>query len=328
MNLRDSVIIVTGSATGLGAAIVKQVAGKGARVVINYTKSEKEAHETEAVCDYLGVESLLCKADISSDEDCRRLAAEAMEKWGRIDGLVNNAARSVFANNNDLETLTGQDFMDVYSVNVVGTYQMTRAAAPHMKAQGNGSIVNVSSISALTGAGSSIAYVASKGAFNTMTTALARALAPEIRVNAVLPGAFPSRWWGDGLGEEGAKALFEKFHQAQVPLKIRRGCGLSRQDSGLAAGRRRLHHRRDDQDRLRHAPAGLSTVGIGADVDGGNGLDLPENLDPVPMGHIRSVDIPGLSRYRRCGPARRCGPGPVTGRLGVRILMRGTWSVT
>ena len=218
MNLRDSVIIVTGSATGLGAAIVKQVAGKGARVVINYTKSEKEAHETEAVCDYLGVESLLCKADISVDADCRRMAAEAMEKWGRIDGLVNNAARSVFADNNDLETLSGQDFLDVYSVNVVGTYQMTRAAAPHIKAQGEGSIVNVSSISALTGAGSSIAYAASKGALNTMTTALSRALAPEIRVNAVLPSAFPSRWWADGLGEEGAKNLFEKL-TAQVPLK-------------------------------------------------------------------------------------------------------------
>jgi len=96
--------------------------------------------------------------------------------------------------------------------------QMTRAAAPHIKAQGEGSIVNVSSISALTGAGSSIAYAASKGALNTMTTALSRALAPEIRVNAVLPGAFPSRWWADGLGEEGAKNLFEKL-TAQVPLK-------------------------------------------------------------------------------------------------------------
>jgi len=217
MNLRDSVIIVTGSATGLGAAVVKQVAAKGARVVINYTKSEKEAHETEAVCDYLGVESLLCKADVSVDEDCRRIAAEAMEKWGRIDGLVNNAARSVFANNNDLESLSGQQFMDVYSVNVVGAYQMTRAAAPHIKAQGGGSIVNVSSISAITGSGSSIAYAASKGALNTMTTALARALAPEIRVNSVLPGAFPSRWWAEGLGEEGAKALFDKFTD-QVPL--------------------------------------------------------------------------------------------------------------
>ena len=218
MNLRDSVIIVTGSATGLGAAIEKQVAAKGARVAINYTASEKEAHETEAVCDYLGVESLLCKADVSVDEDCRRLAAEAMEKWGRIDGLVNNAARSVFADSKDLEALSAQQFMDVYSVNVVGAYQMTRAVAPHIKSQGDGSIVNVSSISALTGAGSSIAYVASKGALNTMTTALARALAPEIRVNAVLPGAFPSRWWSEGLGEQGAKTLFEKFTD-QVPLQ-------------------------------------------------------------------------------------------------------------
>ena len=218
MNLRDSVIIVTGSATGLGSAIVKQVAAKGARVVINYTKSEKEARETEAVCDYLGVESIVCQADVSVDEDCRRMANEAVEKWGRIDGLVNNAARSVFANNNDLETLVGQQFMDVFAVNVVGPYQMARAVAPHMKVQGAGSIVNVSSISALTGAGSSIAYASSKGALNTMTTSLARALAPEIRVNAVLPGAFQSRWWGDGLGEEGAKTLFEKF-TAQVPLK-------------------------------------------------------------------------------------------------------------
>ncbi len=137
---------------------------------------------------------------------------------GTIDGLVNNAARSVFADNNDLETLTGQQFLDVYSVNVIGAYQMARAAAPHMKAQGEGSIVNVSSISALTGAGSSIAYAVSKGALNTLTTALSRALAPEIRVNAVLPGAFQSRWWADGLGEEGAKALFEKFTD-QVPLK-------------------------------------------------------------------------------------------------------------
>ena len=108
--------------------------------------------------------------------------------------------------------------MDVYSVNVVGTYQMTRAAAPHMKALGEGSVVNVSFISAFTGAGSSFAYAASKGALKTMTTALSRALAPKIRVNAVLPGTFPFRRWADGLGEEGAKALFDKFTE-QAPLK-------------------------------------------------------------------------------------------------------------
>ena len=218
MNLRDSVIIVTGSATGLGASVVKQVAAKGARVVINYTKSSKEARETEAVCDYLGVESIVCQADVSMAGDCRRMANEAMETWGRIDGLVNNAARSVFANSKDLEALDGQQFMDGFAVIVVGPYQMARAVAPHMKERGHGSIINVSSISAITGAGSSIAYAVSKGALNTMTLSLARSMAPEIKVNAVMPSAFPSRWWANGIGEEATEVLFEKFN-AQVPLK-------------------------------------------------------------------------------------------------------------
>ena len=109
-------------------------------------------------------------------------------------------------------------FLRIYSVNVVGAYQMTRAVAPHLKTQGQGAVVNVSSVSSLTGAGSSIAYAASKGALNTMTLSLARALAPEVRVNAVLPGLFPSRWWSDGLGEEGSRRLQSQFAEA-VPLR-------------------------------------------------------------------------------------------------------------
>ena len=191
MALDGSVIVVSGSATGLGAAVAKGVAAKGARVVINYTKSLGDAEETVQACADLGTEALLCQGDVSSDADCRRMAAAALEKWGRIDGLVNNAGASKFASHADLESLTGDDFLHIYNVNVVGAYQMTRAAAPHMKAQGRGTIVNVSSISAITGAGSSIAYAASKGALNTMTASLARALAPEIRVNAVCPRSSP-----------------------------------------------------------------------------------------------------------------------------------------
>ena len=218
MNLEGSVIVVTGSGTGLGAATVKQAAAKGANVVVNYTKSETEAMATAAACRELGAEALVCQADVSVDADCRRLAAEAVAKWGRIDGLVNNAAASVFASASDLESLSGEDFLRVFSVNVVGPYQMTRAVAPHLKASGHGAIVNISSISAIRGGGSSIAYAASKGALNTMTLSLAQALAPEVRVNAVGPGVFPSRWWGDGLGEERANSLFEQFVE-QVPLK-------------------------------------------------------------------------------------------------------------
>ena len=218
MNLEDAVVIVTGSATGLGAAVAQRLAGKGSNVVINYTKSETEAKATAAACEELGAGVLICRADVSDDADCRRMAAAAIERFGRIDGLVNNAAQSKIAPHADLEALTADDIINIFSVNVVGPYQMVRAVTPQMKQQGKGAIVNISSLSGMTGSGSSIAYAASKGALNTMTTALSRALAPEIRVNAVLPGAFPSRWWADGLGEEGAKNLFEKF-TAQVPLK-------------------------------------------------------------------------------------------------------------
>ena len=218
MNLKGSVIIVTGSATGLGAAVAKAAAAKGSNVVINYTKSEAEALETAALCGELGVETLLCRADVSVDEDCRRLVSETFDKWGRVDGLVNNAGQSVFASSTDLESLSAEDFLRTYSVNTVGTYQMTRAAAPHLKAHGQGAVVIVSSVSAMTGAGSSIAYAASKGALNTMTLSLARALAPEVRVNTVCPGLFESRWWIDGLGQEGYLKLRDKFVEA-VPLK-------------------------------------------------------------------------------------------------------------
>ena len=194
MNLEGAVVIITGSATGLGAAVALRLAGKGSNVVINYTKSESEAKATAAACEELGVGSLLCRADVSDAADCRRMASAAIERFGRIDGLVNNAAQSKISPHADLEALTADDFMSIFSVNVVGPYQMVRAVTPQMKQQGKGAIVNISSLSGITGSGSSIAYAVSKGALNTMTMSLARALAPEIRVNAVLPGVMQTRW--------------------------------------------------------------------------------------------------------------------------------------
>ena len=218
MNLKGAVVIVTGSATGLGSEVAKQTAAKGANVLVNYTKSEPEAAATVDACRKLGADTLLCRGDVSVDEDCRKMASQAIERWGRIDGLVNNAGQSVFASHADLEALSGEDFLRIYSINVVGPYQMARAVTPQMKKQGLGAIVNVSSIAGITGSGSSIAYAASKGALNTMTVSLARALAPEIRVNAVCPALFQSRWWSDGLGEERSRAVHDQF-AAATPLK-------------------------------------------------------------------------------------------------------------
>ncbi|PWB41896.1 MAG: oxidoreductase [Dehalococcoidia bacterium] len=213
MDIKGGVTIVTGSATGVGAACAKLLASKGCNVVINYTKSETEARETQRECEAAGAETLLCRADVSNDADCRRMAAAAIEKWGRIDGLINNAGTTQFVNHANLEGLTADDFHRIYAVNVIGPYQMTRAVAEQMKAQGRGAVVNVSSIAGVMGVGSSIAYTASKGALNTMTLSLARALGPEIRVNTICPGFIQGRWLRGGMGDdayEAAKAAQER----------------------------------------------------------------------------------------------------------------------
>lgn len=217
MTLKDKVSIVTGSATGLGAAVALKLAERGSRVVINYTKSEKEARETLAAVQAKGVEAILAQGDVGNDEDCRRIAKTAVDKWGRIDVLVNNAGTTQFANHADLDALQADDFLWIYKVNVIGAYQMIRACAPHMKTAGKGSVVNISSIAGVTGIGSSVAYAASKGALNTMTLSLARSLAPIIRVNAVCPGFIGTRWFSDRFGEEQYQKI-RKQQEASTPL--------------------------------------------------------------------------------------------------------------
>ncbi|MCW8836118.1 MAG: SDR family oxidoreductase [Rhodospirillales bacterium] len=218
MDIKGKSAVVTGSATGLGAAVAKGLAAKGCNVVINYTKSEAEARETALACEALGVETILCQANVADDADCRRMADAAAAKWGTVDVLVNNAGTTRFANAADLDALSGEDFLDIYAVNVVGAYQMIRACAPYMRKQGMGAVVNVSSITGIAGNGSSVAYAASKGALNTMTLSLARALGPEIRMNAVCPGLIQSRWLKNGLGEEKYAAAVRRIEET-TPLR-------------------------------------------------------------------------------------------------------------
>jgi len=218
--MKDSrrVAIITGSSRGVGAATARLFAQKHYHVVINYTKSEKEAQEVQAACEALGAETLLCRANVSEDEDCRRMAYETMAKWGRIDALVNNAATTKFCALDDLEGLTKEDFLSIYNTNLVGPYQMIRAVAPHMKRIGKGAVVNIASTAGITGNGSCAAYSASKGALITLTKSLALALAPEIRINAVCPGFIQGEWLQGGMGRENYEKA--KSHlEATLPLR-------------------------------------------------------------------------------------------------------------
>jgi len=212
------VAIVTGSATGVGAAAAIMLAERGCNVVINYTRSRQEAEATAATCRDKGAETIVFQADVSDDDACRAMAQAAVDKWGRIDYLINNAARTKFNPYPKLEGVTKQDFLDIYAVNVVGAYQMVRAVAPHMKKQGAGAIVNDSSIGGVTGIASSIPYAASKAALNLMTKSLAHVLAPEIRINAVVPGMIQTRWLKGGMGDEQYDAMI-RTQGEQLPLK-------------------------------------------------------------------------------------------------------------
>jgi NAD(P)-dependent dehydrogenase (short-subunit alcohol dehydrogenase family) len=203
MDVKGRAAVITGSATGVGAATARLLASKGCNVVINYTKSEAEAKETEAACRAFQVDAMLCKADVSKDADCRRMADEAAKRWGRLDIVVCSAGRTKLVKSQDMEELSAQDFLDIYSVNTIGTYQAIRAALPHMRKNGEGAVSIVSALGAIDGTGSCMAYSASKGAINVLVTALARQLGPEgIRVNAVAPGFIEGRWMRGLLGDE------------------------------------------------------------------------------------------------------------------------------
>src|SRR3982074_293662 len=215
--------IVTGSASGLGAATSAILAKGGARIVVNYSSSQKEAEQTADLCRAAGGEVVVVQGDVSRDEDCKRIVAAAAP-GGRLDALINNAGTTKHMAHGNLDGLSAEDFQRLFAVNTIGPYQMVRAARALLEAGANASgrasaVVNVSSVAGISGVGSSIAYAASKGALNTITFSLARALAPLIRVNTVCPGYMDTPWFTKGRGEAGAKQVRDMV-VGKVPLKV------------------------------------------------------------------------------------------------------------
>jgi 3-oxoacyl-[acyl-carrier protein] reductase len=191
------VALITGGGTGVGRATVLQLATRGFHVIINYSRSQEDAESTAAVARDLGVQALPLACDVSSDADVRKMIARCQKEFGRLDVVINNAAITHFIDHTDLEAMTEEKWDRILAVNLKGAFFVSRAAMPLLQDSGAGAIVNVASVAGLAGAGSSIAYAASKGALITMTKSLARAFAPQVRVNAVCPGVIESRWLDD-----------------------------------------------------------------------------------------------------------------------------------
>ncbi|RSY88662.1 SDR family NAD(P)-dependent oxidoreductase [Sphingomonas koreensis] len=216
VSMEGMAAIVTGGGTGIGAAVVRRLAERGVRCAINYASSRDAA---EALAAEIGNGSIAVKADIADDAQCRALAAAALEAFGRIDLLVNNSGKTKFANHEDLEALSADDFLDIYRLNAVAPFQMIRACASAMREGPASAVVNIASVAGVFGNGSSVAYAASKGALATMTKSLARVLAPAIRVNAVAPGYVGTGWFSERMTREAFEA-FEQFIASQTPMQM------------------------------------------------------------------------------------------------------------
>ena len=204
MDLKDRVAIVTGGGTGIGRAVSLRLAKAGAKaVVVNYSRSEKDAQATAAELVSLGSDALVHKADVSDNAAVTSMIAAVKDRYGRLDVLINNAGTTHFIAHPDLDALTEEVWDDILSVNLKGTFYCCRAAAPELR-KTNGAIVNIASIAGHRATGSSIVYAVSKAGVLQLTRALALALAPEVRVNSVSPGLVSTRWFRQRFGEEAA----------------------------------------------------------------------------------------------------------------------------
>lgn len=194
MKLSGRVALVTGGGTGMGRAIAETFAREGAKVAVNYSRSRAEAEETVSAICAGGGTAMAIGADVAQDSEVRAMMDQVGRAFGRLDVLVNNAGWSTRVPHDKLEDLTDEIWDRTFNTNVRGVFYCARAAVPLLRRQEGASIVNVSSTAGLTGMGSSMAYAASKAAVSTLTRSLARALAPQIRVNAIAPGLVRTRF--------------------------------------------------------------------------------------------------------------------------------------
>lgn len=195
MELQHKVALVTGGGTGIGRATSIALARRGATVIVNYSRSQVEANETVQTIRNAGGQALALQANVAQDGEVRAMVEAVVKEFGGVDLLVNNASITRHIPFGDLEAATEEVWDELYAVNVKGMFHCARAVAPLMKERKQGAIVNVGSIAGLTGVGSSLPYAVSKAAIHGLTKSLAHALAPEIRVCCVVPGAVATRWW-------------------------------------------------------------------------------------------------------------------------------------
>jgi ketoreductase RED2 len=208
VELQGKVVLVTGSSSGIGAAVARAFAAEGARIVVNSSRSVEAGERLAAELP----EACYVRGDVSDAAQARALVDQAVARWGRLDVLVNNAGTTVRIPFDDIDSVTAEVWRTILDVNVIGTWLVTQAAVPALRESGEGNIVTISSLAGLRPTGSSIPYAASKAALNHLTLCLASTLGPSIRVNAIAPGLIDTPWtesWTE----------VRELYQALAPLR-------------------------------------------------------------------------------------------------------------
>jgi 3-oxoacyl-[acyl-carrier protein] reductase len=200
MSSGKSAALITGASSGIGRAAAVALAAAGFDVAINYSASEGAARETARLAEAKGAATLLVRADVSDDAAVRAMVGDVESAFGRLDALVNNAGTTTTVGPKDFDAMTAEEWDRVFAVNVRGVFQVTRAAAPLLRAA-RGSVVNTASIVGLRPGPQPLPYAASKASVVSLTKLLALNLGPEIRVNAVAPGWMEGDWMERMLGD-------------------------------------------------------------------------------------------------------------------------------
>ena len=235
MKLNSKEALITGASSGVGAQVAIQLAQYGVSVVINYARSKNKALAVQKQIQDAGGKAIVCQADVSEDAQCVSLVNKAVEYFGKLDIVINNAGTTEFVPHRVLDDLTDDIWHKTLSTNLMGPFYVSRAAKPYLEKQG-GEIVMTSSIAGLSTHGSSIAYCASKAALNSLTKTLANALGEcNIRVNAICPGLIDGEWSRLGWQENWDAAKDYTLSQSAIK-RISTPCDIAQSIIALLQG--------------------------------------------------------------------------------------------
>jgi len=209
MELKDKVVVITGSSSGIGRTTALRFAKEGAKIVLNYHVNRKGGEETLDEVLKLGVEALLIKADISNPDDVKKMFEEVEKKFGTVDILINNGA--IPNDQVPYFEASHKDILDLINTDLVGPMLCTQEALKFMQKQKSGKILNTSSIRGWEYGGRSIVYAASKAGLNSFTRTLAKHVGPDIQVNAVAPGFVKTRNY-DTMTDEQLKNFIDQTY--------------------------------------------------------------------------------------------------------------------